>query len=1048
MNDSPGIPPADSEVTRFVAETERAIEEGCPPPDPAGLLTRLDPVRRDILRRVISDTRPSVADNPFVPGFRIERELGRGGMGIVYLARHLALDRPVALKLIRDDAVATAEARQRFQAEAKVVARFQHPHLVRVLEVGSVRGRDFVAFEYVDGGTLADRIGEYRDPMTAARLMMTLARAVQLAHDAGVIHRDLKPANILLQHEAGRSRDNAPALTPKIADFGLAKLTDAEPGLTRTGDHIGTPAYMAPEQANGRSDEIGPRTDIHALGVILYECLAGQTPFGIGAAHQIMARVVEQTPKDLRSSVHGVPRDLATICHKCLEKRPSDRYGSATALADDLGRFIRGEPILARRAGMLERLGKWSRRNRLASLVIAGSLLMTMVTGTMAVFLMRTRFAEAEKRESLARVQYALDIHRAGRAWRSGDLVPWQETLARYRPRKGEPDRRGFEWHYWDRKQLSPIASHARRATSLRVFSDNGRAVSTEGRSVAVWDFMTGSDHWRHTMPEEASALALASDGRRVATATRSGRIMELDASAGQTLGEFQAGGPVTALAYLPNQPFLFVGLDRKLALWDCNSTKLIHSVDTEGPVECIAVHPGGQRLVFIVRVFNTSGAAEVSIFDCDWQLEHLAVRSRNSARGNRCLFRPNGQELFLLGKGECTSLIDYSGKLTSYLLHTNNRTDDAVTYSPDGRWLAVGANGVVTLWEADTWKPLVRLPVPAPRCHDLAVTQDGRHLVSAAGKSVQVWSLTDAASCLDEEEKHRSVVSVAVDSNGIELSAGLHDGGVGRWDLATGRRLSGLAIPEQPYALAYSPDGRWLATGGEGKVVRLWDRRDMSLARVLAGHTDFIWCAAFSPDGRALATCGSDGTVRLWDPRAGECVREIDVAKDRASGDRKRVLVVAWHPDGRELAAGCADGLTRIWSIATDGSPRLKQELVGHADEVFSVAYRPDGKEIATAGWDMSIRLWDCVTGRPGRTMNGHEGRIWSVAYSPTEPRLASGSWDGSVRIWDLSTGEEVFAQQSATSRITRVLFAPDGRLAVGGLKHGVRLLDGRPRR
>jgi serine/threonine-protein kinase len=288
-------------------------------------------------------------------------ELGRGAMGIVLKARQISLNRVVALKLIQAGARAGAEDRARFRAEAEAVAHLQHPNIVQVYAVGEQDGWPYFSLELVEGGSLAERIAGTPQPARqAAQLVETLARAMQAAHQRGVIHRDLKPANVLLTADG----------TPKITDFGLAKRLEQNAGHTRTGAVVGTPSYMAPEQAAGKARDVGPAADIYALGAILYELLAGRPPFRAETVLDTLDQVRSQEPVPPTRLQPKVPRDVETICLKCLHKEPAKRYASAGALADDLARFLRGEPILARPVGPVGRLWRWSRRNpRVAALL-------------------------------------------------------------------------------------------------------------------------------------------------------------------------------------------------------------------------------------------------------------------------------------------------------------------------------------------------------------------------------------------------------------------------------------------------------------------------------------------------------------------------------------------------------------------------------------------------------------------------------------------------------------------------------------------------------
>jgi serine/threonine-protein kinase len=303
---------------------------------------------------------PASAEWPTVPGYEILDELGCGGMGVVYKARQLRLNRLVALKLVR--AETTPQRRLRYLVEGEVLARLQHPNVVRIYDVGSYRGQAYFALELVEGGSLADKLDGKRLPAReAARLVACLAQAVQAAHAQNIVHRDLKPANVLLTTDG----------VPKLTDFGLAKTLDVDLSLTRTGEVLGTPAYMAPEQALGQAEQVGPLTDVYALGVILYETLTGRPPFLATSYPEVLQQVSWDDPVPPRRLQPQVPRDLETICLRCLQKEPGRRYGSGRELADDLQRFLENRVVVARPSGPVEKLARSCRRNPLSASLLA-----------------------------------------------------------------------------------------------------------------------------------------------------------------------------------------------------------------------------------------------------------------------------------------------------------------------------------------------------------------------------------------------------------------------------------------------------------------------------------------------------------------------------------------------------------------------------------------------------------------------------------------------------------------------------------------------------
>ncbi len=339
--------------------------------DDAGEAVAEDP--REIATSVSTDDGPGeivrrrpVAGWPTIPNYEILARLGEGGMGVVYKARHLGLKWLVALKMIRGGSQARAEHLTRFRIEAEAVARLRHPNIIQIHDIGEAEGLPFVALELLEGGGLDDRLAGNPQPgRMAAEILETLARAIHVAHRAGIVHRDLKPTNVLYSMDG----------LPKITDFGLAKWIDSDAGHTESGQIMGSPSYMAPEQARGHSRKVGPAADVYALGAILYEMLTGRPPFKGETPMETVRQVVDADPVAPSQLVPRVPRDLETVCLKCLHKEPARRYESAEALADDLGRYLRGEPIRARRTPPLERGVKWARRRPILALILASTIL-------------------------------------------------------------------------------------------------------------------------------------------------------------------------------------------------------------------------------------------------------------------------------------------------------------------------------------------------------------------------------------------------------------------------------------------------------------------------------------------------------------------------------------------------------------------------------------------------------------------------------------------------------------------------------------------------
>ncbi len=467
-----------------------------------------------------------VADPP--PGYEISAELGRGGMGVVYKARHKKLNRVVALKMILAGGHAGPSERARFLAEAEVVAALQHPHIVALLEYGEHQGLPFFTLEFMPGGSLADRLGGIpQPPRAAAQLVEHLARGIHYAHTHGVVHRDLKPANVLLAEDG----------TAKISDFGIARRATPGAGLTATGEVLGTPSYMAPEQAGGRSKHAGPAADVYALGAILYECLTGRPPFSAATPMETVLQVVGQEPVTVRQLQPRTPVDLATICHKCLEKDPRKRYASALELAEDCAAFLKSKPIRARRVGALGHGWRWCRRNRaLAGALTLGVLSLfagSIVSLAFAIRAQAARQSEAKRAENEARARGEADHARRDAQRQLVDLCRASGATA---ARDGDHALALL----WFARALQLSGADPRQAVLNRIRIANWlRSVCLPEGTFAIPGFRQNQDRFRafEFSPDGNYLLVVASTGDCLVWDRPQGRVVKMPARAAGDCG-------------------------------------------------------------------------------------------------------------------------------------------------------------------------------------------------------------------------------------------------------------------------------------------------------------------------------------------------------------------------------------------------------------------------------------------------------------------------------------------------------------------------------
>jgi WD40 repeat protein/tRNA A-37 threonylcarbamoyl transferase component Bud32 len=969
-----------------------------------------------------------------IPGYELLGELGRGGMGVVYKARQLKLDRLVALKMILAGGHAGAADLARFQTEAHAIARLQHPNIVQVYEVGEHEGRPFLALEFCAGGSLAQKLnGTPLPPREAAALVETLARAMQAAHDKGVIHRDLKPANVLLAEDG----------TPKVTDFGLAKRLD-EAGQTQSGAVLGTPSYMAPEQAGGKSTGVGPSADVYAMGAILYECLTGRPPFKAATALDTMMQVVSDEPVPPTQLQSQTPRDLETICLKCLAKEPGKRYGSAKELADDVRRFLAGKPIVARPVGRLERGVKWVKRQPALASMIAATVLITAISFAVLLLLLTDRGKalelagqrEREKDHQLANSNVLLALA----AWDSNN-----PTVARERLAAVPPAWRGWEWYYLNRQYQGGILTLRDLSEDILgwaytpdvAYSPDGTRVGTacaDGKA-RVWDARSGAlllECGGRTKGFDVTSVAFSPDGLRLAAGSA-----VWDARSGALLVQFKGdSGGVTNVAFSPDGLRLAAGSGGNAArIWDARTgEKLAECKGHKGLVASVAFSPDGLRLA------TGSGDTTARVWDARTG-ENLVECKGHTGSVTSVAFSPDGLRLATASFDRTARVWD--ARTGEKLLEFKGHTDfvASVAFSPDGLRLATGSrDSTARVWDARSGAILLDCKGHTEGVASVAFSPDGLRLVTGStDQTARIWDVRTGVKVLEWKGHAGDVASLAFSPDSLRLATGSHDKTARVWDVRTGEHLLECkGHTENVRCVAFSPDGLRLATGsaGEDAAARVWDARTgEKLVECRAHAADFLG-VAFSPDGKKLATCNLDQKARTWDARTGDKLSECDCLIDVTGG-------VAFSPDGLRLAAGGADEKVRIRDVRTGA---MLLEGKGAAGIVWSVAFSPDGLRLATANLEGAARVWDARSGEILLECKGHNGAVWSVAFSPDGLRLATGGEDGSARVWDAKSGQPLLECKGHSGAVTSVAFSPNGQLLATGSRDGTaRIWDGR---
>jgi WD40 repeat protein len=856
---------------------------------------------------------------PTVPGYQILGELGRGGMGVVYKARQVSLGRLVALKMILAGDCAGTEELARFRAEVEAVARLQHPNLVQVYEVGERDGRPYFAMEFVDGGSLDGRAGgRPQSPKWAAQMVETLARAIHTVHQRGIVHRDLKPGNVLL------TADGA----PKVADFGLAKRLDAE-GPTVTGDILGTPSYMPPEQAAGRTREIGPAADVYSLGAILYELLTGRPPFDGETPWETVNRITSEEAVTPRRLQPRIPRDLETICLKCLQKEPRKRYVSARALADDLRRFLDDEPIQARRIGLWERAVKWARRRPAAAALLVVSCLAALALAAGGI-VYEVRLSQAlneatnnaeESRRRLVRLQVAEGTHALDEGDWLGSLVWFAEALnldpgdakreRMHRARFGAVLRRC--------PRLILLGLHDAPVCAAR-FSPDGRLLITasEDQTAQVWDVRAGKSVGTPLRHDGAVLTAAFSpDGQAVVTAGADGAARVWDVATRRALlPPLRHGGTVVAAAFSSDgRCLLTASADSTARLWDATTgNPLAPPLQHRATVRCGAFSRDGRRVV------TASDDSTARVWDA-----------------------ANGEPV------------------TPPLVHAG--AVNWASFDPDGRRVVTAcADGTARVWDAATGQPL-----PGVLKHRAAVVRDsfspdGRRILTASDDHTAcIWDATTGELLTPALQQDSAITSAAFNPDGTRAVTAGDDNTACLWDAATGEWLPPVLRQQGSVRYAgFSPDGRWVVTAGNDNAVRVWDVSVLADAGVWSDRQAqppapraARWT---SPDGRRAVTAEGSHGAHIRDTATGEPIGPL-------LRHCSAVLFAAFSPDSRRVVTASDDNTARVWDAATG---ELLAQPLKHKGTVRFASFSPDGELLVTAANDRSARVWDAGTGEP----------------------------------------------------------------------------------
>ena len=997
------------------------------------------------------------------PGrYQVRRQFGAGGQGIIWLAFDSTVGREVALKSLDVPRLLTAGVNlpvteQRFLREARITGQLEHPGIAPVHDLGRrADGSVYYVQKLVRGRTLRDALKECKTAAERLRLLphyIDICQAIAYAHGRGVIHRDLKPENVMVgefgetvvldwglakvrgkadgrgagdpgQHgrpaappssssssqpsqsslsgQPGQSSQSGKlGKTPQLFAFGDSRERsgDGASSETRDGEVLGTPLYMSPEQAAGRLSEVDERSDVWALGAMLYEVLCGRAPFAGGKVGEVIARARKGLAPRVKELAPDAPAELAAVAERAIAKEREARYPSAQALAAEIEAFTLGGRVSAYSYTPWELLSKLVRRSPLAS----GLALFALVTLVVSTVMVRR-----DHQQAVSALSETLAIHAA-----SAEVEQrWAQAAAWYAAARAQEERPEARFGEAMAEQLAP------------------RPVLRLGP---------------HLKP--AQGVVFARDGSKVITTDSEGTLTVWDAASGKLLSRVDAHKTLTpALALSPVAPLIATGgSDGRLRLWDLSLAPVVDLAGSADPAlqprpdkdhaDRSGYDEGSEGLPVLgvsSATFSPDGAllASASLEDgvSIWDLKtraRIANMGKGSDRILGLAFTADGKRVFSGGLDGAVVLRDLAGEE-----RWRNRSHSArvrvIATSADGRWMASGGqDNVVLLYRMD----LIDKASAAvhqrgdPGAEELDESVDPSEVAASGGKKG-----ADAVNGPKRLEAHQRAISgLGFSPDGTLLASTSRDGLLVLWDVASGRAVARLDADElASNGLAWSADGARLAAAFQDQVVRVWQMPARRRMRALGGHTDGVRSVAFAPGGGLLASTGLDGTIRTWDRDTGKALR---VWKTAAKKQKSRVVAIS--PDGRQLASGGEGDSFELWDLATGERQRL---LAGMSEGTSALAYDPRGGRLYSGHRKGMLRVVDPATGKVlGQTPSGHPV-VEAVAVSADSKLIATSGSDGLVMVFDARTLARVARLEAHSEAGRGVAFSPDGKLLASG--------------
>ena len=985
--------------------------------------------------------------NVLRPGIRfgdyeIISEIARGGMGVVYKARQISLNRLVALKMILAGEFASKEEIKRFESEAEAAGNLDHPGIVPIYETGQHNGHPFFSMAFINGESLYDKTKDGTlAPEKAAEMACKIATAIAFAHDKGVIHRDLKPSNVLIDLNG----------EPRVTDFGLAKKLDCDDQLTGTGQILGTPSYMPPEQAAGDNSAANERADVYALGAILYYLITGRPPFQAASTVDTLLQVLKSDPVPPRQMDARIPRDLETICLKCLNKDPNNRYPCANSLIADLQRYLDHRPIVARPISSWERGWRWCRRNPAAAGLssVAVILLLASAIGGLIIGLQQSFIAQ-QKTDFAARQVELRD--KADRALTSSEKAQLKTEWMLYRSRNANIQ---LEWDRGD-----PTIAKVNLASTKQEFRGWEYGFLYRKLTAGSGQFLNVFSGYDST-----ESVRYSPSGKLIAVGSGFGKWVVIDASTRKIVasGDAPDMSMITGLAFGPREDSILSSHNSGfIRLWTLLDSRLVKNMKYGSWVSDIALPPESKRL------FVGGEGGEIKEFDISSGEEKWSVAAHQGGVESICLL-PRSKRLVTGGADGIIKVWDTESKNLLQTLegHSSNVTN-LDSDKAEKQLVSCSMDKTIRFWNLDTLKPNHILPWSnaiqnvryAQENQAILITDDSKriHLLDA-----KTGVLRKTFSGHDERIK-----SIDFSPGKLQFVSGSEDRSAKTWqfdspDAAYSRVdfslyiMGGSVHPSLPIAIVSLTDQFQRADGSIRKEVRIVDGRTGNKIKTIDTGLKTVKDVQFSPDGKKIAFVGLSGDVKvmsypeekiLFEQKASTSVfrGNLDFSQngkwlvisgkdamifDLNTGERLHTLKDAacsrFSPDGKILVVASSKSSLRFFNT---NDWKLNGELNGHTGPINDLQFSQDGRYLVSGGGIPSvgtlavgvIKVWDFEKREHIRDLTGHMKEVTSLSFDDSGNRIISGSLDGTVRIWDTETGFEVLVLRDNASPIKRI--------------------------